>query len=494
MPSIPSTGPSIPSSQSSSYATLGPSESRNYENRIRELEGIVNELKNLPPQSASSTSASSVDNDTSPPALSIASQKRAYDQINNQNDDLNSPGSIMLDSQSVISLPLYNSTEKRARHSGTTIKNLPWSQFPPRLVNCTRGNCYLPPADEGYTLVSEYLHDFNSIMPLFHPETIYKYVRACYSGETDERQRLYWVLAYVTLGIGHRLRAMSIFASPEDTSNGDFYLNKCLDVLPDLLLREPSLELVQALLGVSVLLQTSYRSRRAALFVTTAMHMAQDLGYNEAAAAHEQESQDKKQGFYVFWIAFVMDTGMSLRAHRPTTQRVADIGLSLPNAHCSDWWALNTFDNHATAWKVNLLTLHARLALIQAECYDELFSVGARQRPANLTAGVFDNLATKLETWKRGNPLADINSSNMLASMYQSDIVHSVILEASFFETQYRLHAANALGGFTQRLDVFSPSNLKVAGKMICRELTGDAQRLLEFAGLISQGNLSVTW
>jgi hypothetical protein len=513
MPLMPTGGDSfskslITTGNGSDNAGLDSLESRNYEERIKALEGVINELKRLPSstsrsyQSASYTSAPSNKNDAGIAASSTA-QKRAHDQISNRDDELSLSSSrirtenttpTMLDPQSRLAQPLYNPIRQPARESGTLKRDLPWSQFPPRLKNCTRGNCFLPSPDEGYSLVSEYLHDFNSILPLFHPESIYRHVRACYSGEADETHRLYWVLAYVTLGIGHRLRAMSLFATPEDTPNGDFYLNKCLDVLPDLLLQEPSLQLVQALLGVSVLLQTSYRSRKAALFVTTAMHMAQDLGYNEAASGQEQKSLNEQQGFYVFWIAFVMDTAMSLGANRSTTQRLADIGVPLPNAHSSDWWALNTFDNHATAWKVNILTLHANLALIQAECSDELFSVSARQRSATLTAATFDSLVSKLDTWKVANPLTDINASSMLATMYQSDIVHSVILEASYFETLYRLHASNGLGGFDQRRDVFSASSLKVAAGRICFDLFADAQRLLELAGLISQGNLSVTW
>lgn len=519
MPLMPSaadqtTKLSIPSGNSSDHARLGPSVCKKYEDRIKELEGIINELKSFPPtpasssHSGSSTSASSashlsMNNDVGRPASSPTTKKRTYDETTDRNDEISKSRSRIrtvdssftnLDASTVLTDPLYDFTRQPAtRESGTPKRDLPWSQFPPRLSNCTRGNCFLPPPDEGYTLVSEYLHDFNSIIPLFHPETIYKHVLACYSGEADETQRLYWVLAYVSLGIGHRLRAMSLFATPEDTSNGDFYLNKCLDVLPDLLLQEPSLQLVQGLLGVSVLLQTSYRSRRAALFVTTAMQMAQDLGYNEVISDQE-ESLNGKQGFYVFWIAFLMDTGMSLRASRPTTQRLADIGVPLPNAHSSDWWALDTSSNHTTIWKVNILTLHASLGLVQAEISDDLFSVNARRRSTSLTASTYTNLVSKLEAWRSANPLVDVQGSSMLTTMYQSDIVHIVILEASYFETLYRLHASNAMGGFTQRLDVFTPSNLRANAGRVCFDLFADAQRLLEIAGLISQGNLTVTW
>jgi hypothetical protein len=129
------------------------------------------------------------------------------------------------------------------------------------------GSVTFPPPDEGTSLLNEYLHDFNSRIPLFHPETIYNYVCDCYSGIAD-RAPLCWVLAYIALGIAHRLRAVSLFAVADDTTNADFYLNKCLAVLPDLLLQEPTHPLIQALLGVSTLLQTSDSSRKAPLFVS----------------------------------------------------------------------------------------------------------------------------------------------------------------------------------------------------------------------------------
>ncbi|OCK76132.1 hypothetical protein K432DRAFT_307037 [Lepidopterella palustris CBS 459.81] len=121
------------------------------------------------------------------------------------------------------------------------------------LNNRISGHCFLPHPDEGYSLLNEYLHDFNSKIPLFNPVTIYTHVRNCYSGAAGKLP-LSWVLAYIALGIGHRLRAMSLFAAADDTFDAEWYLNKCLSVLPDLLLQEPTLPLVQALLGISMLL------------------------------------------------------------------------------------------------------------------------------------------------------------------------------------------------------------------------------------------------
>lgn len=480
------------------------------EARIKELERIVNELRSHLSRDRTHRTelpgnGLSVQNDIVRSASLSTERKRIHDHIDNFHDEFNfdntglirteAPSFSLLHAQVALPQPLYNAAKRQDRGSGLPKKDLPWSQFSPSLNLCTKGTCFLPPADEGYSLLSEYLYDFNSIIPLFHPETIYKQIRACYAGEAvDETQRLYWVSTYVTLGIGHRLRAMSLFGSPEDTSNGDFYLNKCLDILQDLLLEEPSLQLIQALLGLSILLQTSYRSQKAALLVATALRMAQDLGYNEVVSENDQESVVGKQGVYLFWIAFSMNTSISLRASRSTTQRVVDIAVPLPNAHAADWWTLGPSDNRCITMKVNIFTLHASLALIQAECSEDLFSVSARRQPPRSTTATFNNLVIRLDSWKRSNPLTTMEASTMLAEMYQSEILHCVILESSYFETLYRLHASKTLGAFTHRLDVFSNTSLKSASARIHFDIFTDAQKLLQMSGLIPQGNLSVTW
>ncbi|KAJ4366802.1 hypothetical protein N0V83_007327 [Neocucurbitaria cava] len=362
-----------------------------------------------------------------------------------------------------------------------------------RLANCASGSCFLPSPAEGSALLNEYLHDFNSRIPLFDPETVYNYVRDCYSGTADQYP-LAWVLSYTALGIGHRLRAMSLFAATDDTPNAEFYLNKCLAVLPDLLLQEPTLELVQALLGVSILLQTSTRSRRAGPFVSTAMRIAQELGYNEVSQEQIEESSRDKAAYYVFWIAFFMDTGMNLRGMRPNTQKLGDIDVPLPNSSSSQQSSSTASETSTAGREVNVFALHASLSLIQAEALEELFSFRARQRPADSTTTSFEKMMIKLTTWRMNNPLADPDAPSILDSLYRSDVVHSVILEASYFATLYQLHASKVLGAFRSRVDVFSPDGLRSAAGKISHEIFADAHRLLEFASLVPLGDVSVTW
>jgi hypothetical protein len=360
------------------------------------------------------------------------------------------------------------------------------------LYNCNSIRCILPPPDDGSALLNELLYDFNSRIPLFQPEAIYNHVRDSYSGEADTSP-MKWVLTYIALGIGHRMRAMSLFAKEDDTSNGEWYLNKCLARLPDLLLHKPSLLLMQALLGVAILLQSSVRSSKAALFVATAMRMAQNLGYNEEDLGGEDREARGQQEANVFWIAFFMDTRMNLREMRPNTQKLVDIGVTLPTLADSNSWLLNTSEvvlNQA----INFFPLHASLAIIQAEASEELFSVRARQRAPAITTTIFGNMIAELEIWKNTNPLSGTNGLSILNSMYRSDVIHSMNLEASYFATLYQLHAANAIGGFSLKADVFSPDNLRTIAGMICSTIYVDARRLLEFAAVATQGTVSVIW
>ncbi|KAI9699908.1 MAG: hypothetical protein M1820_006970 [Bogoriella megaspora] len=359
--------------------------------------------------------------------------------------------------------------------------------------NHSDSNCFLPDPDEGSSLLNEYLNDFNSKIPLFHPKTIYCHVRDCYTGAANQVP-LSWVLTYIVFGIAYRLRAMSLFVAPNDTSNGDWYLQKCLSALPDLLLQQPSLGLIQALLGVSVLLQSSKRSQRSALFVSTAMHMAQDLAYNEGDPDSGESLSRDTQELYVFWMAFFMSTASDLRTIRPITQRLADISVPLPSPSAPDWWASKFLVDDPLDWKVNVLALHASLAVVQAKILEELFSVSARRHSTDLITDKFQTMVSNLETWRRSKFPANLDAQNILDDMYRSDVAHAVILEASYFGTLYQLHAGHALGAFTQRQDVFSSDILRAVAGLISIDIYPDAQRLLMMAASILQGNMPVIW
>ena len=367
------------------------------------------------------------------------------------------------------------------------------SELPLVSGSCSKTGCYLPPPDEGHMLLREYLYDFNSKLPLFSPKGIYTLFRDCYSGAANEKP-LAWVLVYVVMGITHRLRAMSLFAVPNDTSQADWYLGQCLNKLPELLMHSPSLMLIQALLSISILLQTSGRYQRAPLFVSTALQMAQDLGYNEVTPGQPTGSVSSLEKSYVFWIAFMMDAHFSMASLRPSAQRLADISTPMPAESVENWWESSDLDASASQWNLNVFALHSSLAIIEAEAAEELFSAKARRRAPISNAGIYQNIMFKLHVWRGNNALSNLDAKDVSRAMYRSDIIHSIMLEGAYFRTLYQLHATNALVGFSAKFDAFAPEALQSMIDLGIVPCHCDAERFLRLVALVPQGNLSTTW
>ncbi|KAK6407328.1 hypothetical protein LTR81_018096 [Elasticomyces elasticus] len=276
---------------------------------------------------------------------------------------------------------------------------------------------YLPPADEAFALLQEFLHDFNSKIPLIAPEHIYALMRDCYSGAAEDSHSA-WVLSYVAIGIAHRLRAMSIFQVPDDMSRADWYLNKCLARLPALIMQEPSIQLVQAVLGIAILVQRSSRSDKAAIYVSMALHFMQTLGYHDTATRSNTSLQEREQK-YLFWIAFFMDTDMSFSSMRQGTQSLSEIACSLPDDRNKDWWS----ECHCSVGPgVNIFALHTGLAVIQAEALERLFSVKSRQLTDTVLESTYLDILDRLQAWRRLN--IDMAVQEVFKSMFRSDVVH----------------------------------------------------------------------
>ncbi|KAK4960415.1 hypothetical protein LTR10_003310 [Elasticomyces elasticus] len=343
---------------------------------------------------------------------------------------------------------------------------------------------YLPPTDEAFALLQEFLHDFNSKIPLIAPPHIYAHMRDCYSGAVEDTHPA-WVLTYMAIGIAHRLRAMSIFQVPDDTSRADWYLTKCLNRLPDLIMQEPSIQLVQAVLGIAILMQTSSRSEKAAIYVAMALHFMQTLGYHDKATRSDTSLQEK----YVFWIAFFMDTDMSLSSMRQATQILSEIGVSLPDDRNKDWWS----ECHCSVGPgVNIFALHTGLAVIQAEALERLFSVKSRQLTDTVLESTYLDILERLQAWRQLN--VDMAVQEVFKSMFRSDVVHLIILEAAYFRTLYQLHAARLLGGLGSRLDTLSSDSLRAIVELDDGYCYTDARRLLELCALVSGTHISTTW
>jgi hypothetical protein len=366
----------------------------------------------------------------------------------------------------------YGPMNDRSLMNTTTVNHLPTADTS---GNPGGGNhCFLPPVDEGHALLTEYLHGFNSKVPLLNPEAIYTHMRACYSGSA-EGVASSWILTYLVFGIAHQLRALSSVATHNDTPKAEYYLDKCLDSFTRVLLEEPNEKLVQCLLGVAIMLQHSAKSHRVASFISIAMRMAQELGYNEAHISANHDPTQGKVESYLFWICFFMDADLSMYALKPSTHKPTDITIRLPNAHDGDWWPKypeSSFNAKIDPSGINIFFLHSSLAIIQSQALEQVFSVKANMQPTQQSIAV-QSITAKLAAWRWNSGL------NAVTGLQGSDLLHLAMLEASYFRTVYQLEASRQVGRFTYRQDMFSHIALRSQRHHQQSAVFEDAGRLL---------------
>lgn len=347
------------------------------------------------------------------------------------------------------------------------------SQVPPK-------RCYLPPMEEGQALLTDYLRDFNSKVPLLDPKAIVSHMRDCYSGAAKSVASS-WALTYFTFGIAHRLRALDPSVRSEETSKTEFYLDKCLTIFSNVLLEEPNERIVQCLLGIAIMLQDSPKSHRVASFVAIALRMTQEIGYNETGISGTND----RVASYLFWIAFSMDANLSMCALRPNTQKYAEIMANLPHAEDHDWWDMRSANDEKQMNGnpgTNFFFLNCSLAMIQAQALEEVFSPKANLQPVQYNSALHTVMA-QLTAWRKSSP---IDSAEGLRC---PELLHLAMLEASYFRTMYQLAAAQQIGVVNFRFDLFSNVALRIQKYSQGSILFENARRLL---GLLASPQIEI--
>ncbi|ORY00892.1 hypothetical protein BCR34DRAFT_546671 [Clohesyomyces aquaticus] len=359
----------------------------------------------------------------------------------------------------------------------------------PPSLNRKRCDGYLPPPELGASLLKEFLVDFNTATPLYRPWIITEHLRKCFMGGSDGTP-LFWANVYVVFGLAHRLRAMSTAATPQDTEMAEYYLNINLGSVSNLLLAEPSLALIQCLLGIATLLQTSSHSTSHALFVSTALRMAQWLSYNDDQSQPEDSDRDIEQQRRVFWIAFTMDTDTSLLSNAPTTHRRDDVAASYPETNLQDdAGAIKAADGN---WSANIFSLRIGLSLLQAEAMETVLSINGRRRAPQESIATAQGLLQKLGVF-HSHELFQFNAEQLMQLLYQSDIVHTVCLEASYFTTLFRLKTFLDFG-MDHPFKPFSSESLNNLVGMAHQPCYNEARRFLSLLSVAPMGDIGLGW
>ncbi|KAF3038032.1 hypothetical protein E8E11_005631 [Didymella keratinophila] len=270
---------------------------------------------------------------------------------------------------------------------------------------------HLPPREQVISVISSYLQDFNAVLPLFHASTLLLMVRTCYDLGPSQRDPVAWAAIFVVLGLARRHRLVT----SQDIPPTAVCLSTAESVLSIVVLGEVQLLNIQVLVGLVMLLQASQDLKPALVLIGTTLRLAHSIGLHDRAHSEHLDYTHAKQRACVFWLAYILDKNLSMRARQPSVQIDDDVDLELqPQIVLRDFENPCEVDDDDDASgiitttdgtvKMNYLTARIHLATIEGGVYDYIHSTRSRKRSTEERSHAVQSIASALEKWKTSIP------------------------------------------------------------------------------------------
>ncbi|KAM0241138.1 hypothetical protein ACHAPO_001940 [Fusarium lateritium] len=354
----------------------------------------------------------------------------------------------------------------------------------------------LPPKTEALSLLQDYFDNFNCILPLFHQPTFMHLVQMQYSSEPYQGSG-WWASLNCALAIAHRLRVMSNLVPQDEDEKAWGYLKNAIGVFPELTMRNTDLLSVQALLGMALFLQGTPNPQPTFLLVSAAMRLAQSIGLHKRGTGFNLNPIEIEQRKRVFWIAYMLDKDLCLRAGRPPAQDDDDMNVELPDADPAD--NIGNIPLADGKGKMNLFRVMCEFATIESEVYKRLYSVQATKQSDGELLNTIGELDQKLEEWKDSIPI-DYRPEHDINASHTPLILHVVMLHLTYYNCLTTIHRMSVHHGYwTSRLANYAiqglnarPLNPRVfSSAALCTAAARASVSLLKY---VPQGDFACVW
>ncbi|KAI9657999.1 MAG: hypothetical protein M1821_002659 [Bathelium mastoideum] len=269
----------------------------------------------------------------------------------------------------------------------------------------------LPPLQQVLSVIQVYLRGFNSVLPLFHAETLLQLVHDYYNLRPPHRDPVVWAAINVVLALAKRHN----HTAGHDLPSSAACLSRAESVLSRVALGDIQLLNIQVLVGMVMLLQASQNIQPALILIATTIRLAHAIGLHDCICSAHLDSIHAKQRAYVFWLAYILDKDLSMRSKQPSIQVDDDVNLDLPwpievqhdeersgiNSTGDTTGCIITTDGIS---KMNYLVARVQLAAIEGGVYDYVYSTRSRKRSAEERSRAWQSVAHALEKWKVSIP------------------------------------------------------------------------------------------
>ncbi|KFX92710.1 hypothetical protein O988_07158 [Pseudogymnoascus sp. VKM F-3808] len=269
----------------------------------------------------------------------------------------------------------------------------------------------LPPLEQVLPIIQSYLQDFNSVLPLFHADTLLRLVHDCYSLAPLQRDPVVWAAINVVLALARRYNFVAIHEFPSSA----VCLSRAESVLSKVVLGDIQLLNIQVLVGIVMLLQDAEDLKPALVLIATTIRLAHSIGLHDWTYSAHLDPLHTRQRACVFWLAYILDKDLSMHSKQPSIQIDDDINLDLPSAMALKYTEdRSRIDNTEDATgvittvdgtvKMNFFTARIQLAAVEGGVYDYIYSTRSRKRSPEERSRALQSVSYALEQWKASIP------------------------------------------------------------------------------------------
>ncbi|KAJ0355632.1 hypothetical protein KNSL1_000759 [Colletotrichum chrysophilum] len=354
----------------------------------------------------------------------------------------------------------------------------------------------LPPKHEALSLLKDYFENFNCMFPLFHQPTFMHLVERQYSDDPYEGTG-WWASLNCALAFAHRLRVMSNLVPQEEDEKAWGYIKNALGTFAELTMRNTDLLSVQALLGMALFMQGTPNPQPTFVLVATAIRLAHSIGLHKKGTGFNLNPIEIEQRKRVFWIAYMLDKDLCLRAGRPPAQDDDDMNVELPDADPED--NIGNIPLAEGKGKMNLFRVMCEFATIESKVYSRLYSTKATKQSPGELLNTIGELDQELEEWKDRIPI-DFRPEHEIQASHTPLILHVVMLHLTYYNCLTTIHRMSVHHGYwTSRLSNYAiqglnakPLNPRVfSSAALC---TAAARASISLLKYMPQGDSSSVW
>lgn len=341
----------------------------------------------------------------------------------------------------------------------------------------------LPPAQQAWVLLQEYLVDFNKAWPLFDQDKLIDLYTGVFA-ETPNLDCLRLKGVYSTLAIAYRLHAMSPLASDADNHNAKSFVEQTSYALPRILVARPSLPSAQYLSAMAVVMHGTHDSQGTRSLLAAALRMLLDL------SPHSLDYEER-QAARVFWIASTMDVDLAVRNGQwSSTVFSPPHSYRLPQSEDTGTLPIGEQQFPIFQHRIQLTKIQTRFLQTVASV-PSLRTLPANNSERQEFSASLQTVATSLSDWRLRDPLFQRCPESYRHKLHRSDLVHLTVLEATYFNTLFRLQGAlQGIGPFNGSAMLHLPRYQKLD----FWDHLSEAVRLLSLFNFLTHGDFAFVW